>query len=1084
MKDNTIFKKTKFTLKIILISFFLILFKVWHLSVIERDDRVKKASSPKRRTIIQKANRGIITDRDGAPLALNRIKYNATIYYSHIRQLPYVRYIKDKNGKRVKKYVRREYIKSLSKLLSTELDLDPSDLEDEIHSKASIFAHLPYVIKENISEEKYYTLRLLERNHPGLHAEISAERYYPQGKTACDILGYMGAINQREYFKIASEIKALQRLIERYNDKEDVNFDKFEDIESVKDRLKNLKMLSYSATDLVGKAGIEKILDEDLKGFHVKKTFQVDIKGNFLKELGYHKKPRSGKRTTLTISTKLQSFCEKLLLEDELARTGDSKIYSKKDKAKISQKQPFQKGGAIVVMDPNTFEILALASNPRFDPNDFIPSSNKEIRERKQKNIHKWLETNNHIASIFDGREKLQKELFNKTFSKEEKELTLDLFLEFILPINSSIKTSLDIIKNVNTAILLQEDVEVLKYFAKTTDALSIFNVLFKENRPFNDTEEEISKNLIESSSSISQNKRRVTSYLKNISNNKDKLFTVDILRLIVFSPAFSDELIEKVKNLSLQDYWKLSKSVLRIKSHLKKEIKPFYHDYFFTKWRESNEKSFLLSKRKIEKEKKRFAKPYIDYLNAEESRIYNLFWKKNETIFLTYLLKNSSLKSKDLSSYFDYLKSLNKTSFLDDFTLLKKHLDPLDENLSYFFIKTIRSFNDLDRPLLHKYRKIKNSKGAFLEKHLAKSFYPLNGFGYSKSYCITNASPPGSIFKLIPAYTALKERYNYLKKNNYSLKRLNPFSMIDDIYWDAKVKRMGSLVVGTTLDGKPYPRIYKKGRLPKSAHGKIGKVDLISAIERSSNPYFSILSSDCISSPYSLINVAKSFNIGHRTNIDLLAESSGNLPDDILFNKTSLYSFAIGQHSLVVTPLQTAVMLSAIANGGNVYKPKLIKTDDSELKNKIFMPKEIRNMLLEGLDRVVSSDKGSARANIIKKLLLNRSLFDEYKSLTHQFVGKTSTAEFMYNPSLAPSSKAEKYNNIWFATISFKNPKKPINSYNKQKLWDKPELVVVVELNYGSSGKEAAPIAMQIIKKYRELNEKEPEVTSGSFNL
>ena len=133
-------------------------------------------------------------------------------------------------------------------------------------------------------------------------------------------------------------------------------------------------------------------------------------------------------------------------------------------------------------------------------------------------------------------------------------------------------------------------------------------------------------------------------------------------------------------------------------------------------------------------------------------------------------------------------------------------------------------------------------------------------------------------------------------------------------------------------------------------------------------------------------------------------------------------------------------------------------------------MPHEIRNMILEGLDRVVSSSEGSARPNVISKLRRDAKLSEEYINSFHQFVGKTSTAEFMYNPNIYPSSKAQKYKNIWFGAISFEKPK---DNESKKQIWEKPELVIVVELNFGSGGKEAAPLAFQIVQKYRELKEK-----------
>ena len=62
-----------------------------------------------------------------------------------------------------------------------------------------------------------------------------------------------------------------------------------------------------------------------------------------------------------------------------------------------------------------------------------------------------------------------------------------------------------------------------------------------------------------------------------------------------------------------------------------------------------------------------------------------------------------------------------------------------------------------------------------------------------------------------------------------------------------------------------------------------------------------------------------KKFSYGSRTGIELPGEIRGNIPNDLDSNRNELYALAIGQHSLVVTPLQTAVMLGAIANGGRV---------------------------------------------------------------------------------------------------------------------------------------------------------------------
>ncbi len=77
-----------------------------------------------------------------------------------------------------------------------------------------------------------------------------------------------------------------------------------------------------------------------------------------------------------------------------------------------------------------------------------------------------------------------------------------------------------------------------------------------------------------------------------------------------------------------------------------------------------------------------------------------------------------------------------------------------------------------------------------------------------------------------------------------------------------------------------------------------------------------------------------------------------------------------------------------------------------------------------------------------------------------------------MHNPNVLPSCASQKYKHIWFGAISFEEDlTKNISNY--KQLWNSPELVVVVYLRFGDGGKEAAPIATQIIQKYREIKKK-----------
>ncbi len=114
--------------------------------------------------------------------------------------------------------------------------------------------------------------------------------------------------------------------------------------EITEEELEDLKGYGYRAKDLVGRSGLEKCYDRYLTGVAGGVQIQVDNKGRQRKVLGL-KEPSSGKDLYLTIDISLQTLSDRLL--------GD-------------------RAGAIVVMNPQNGEVLALASHPSFDPNVFV----------------------------------------------------------------------------------------------------------------------------------------------------------------------------------------------------------------------------------------------------------------------------------------------------------------------------------------------------------------------------------------------------------------------------------------------------------------------------------------------------------------------------------------------------------------------------------------------------------------------------------------------------------------------------------------------------------------------------------------
>ena len=101
--------------------------------------------------------------------------------------------------------------------------------------------------------------------------------------------------------------------------------------------------------------------------------------------------------------------------------------------------------------------------------------------------------------------------------------------------------------------------------------------------------------------------------------------------------------------------------------------------------------------------------------------------------------------------------------------------------------------------------------------------------------------------------------------------------------------------------------------------------------------------------------------------------------------------------------------------------------------------------------------EKGNSRANINRHLQTHTEWHKHFTELEHHVVGKSGTAEVMY--SFYPTSAPSMTKHIWFGAISFPE--------GRDKAAD---LVVVVCLRFGDAGREAAPLATEVIAKWHEI--------------
>ena len=147
-------------------------------------------------------------------------------------------------------------------------------------------------------------------------------------------------------------------------------------------------------------------------------------------------------------------------------------------------------------------------------------------------------------------------------------------------------------------------------------------------------------------------------------------------------------------------------------------------------------------------------------------------------------------------------------------------------------------------------------------------------------------------------------------------------------------------------------------------------------------------------------------------------------------------------------------------------YSP-LIHEVHPEIKLMIPMPAPVQKTLLEGMNQVIWGHRGTARPAVIHYLYKNPAVAKDYKDLKGQFVGKTGTAEILYKQWLDAESLAKIHNHIWFGGVLFPEGTSSLHQ-------EDAELVVVVYLRFSEAGgKEAAPIAAQMGKKWRELQKK-----------
>ncbi len=195
-------------------------------------------------------------------------------------------------------------------------------------------------------------------------------------------------------------------------------------------------------------------------------------------------------------------------------------------------------------------------------------------------------------------------------------------------------------------------------------------------------------------------------------------------------------------------------------------------------------------------------------------------------------------------------------------------------------------------------------------------------------------------------------------------------------------------------------------------------------------------------------------FGFGRKTGIDTGAEATGSVPSPEsklaiaheAWNIGDSYNVSIGQGDLLVTPLQLLVATSAVANGGTIYVPHLVREVDSPDGKKIrsINPRAIVRDIIDPANLAI------VRAGMVEAVASGTACCSIKTVVPVTVAGKTGTAE---TSTQDENGKSATKPHAWFTAFA------PA---------DNPQIAVVVLVEFSGEGAEfAVPIARDVLKAY-----------------
>jgi len=250
---------------------------------------------------------------------------------------------------------------------------------------------------------------------------------------------------------------------------------------------------------------------------------------------------------------------------------------------------------------------------------------------------------------------------------------------------------------------------------------------------------------------------------------------------------------------------------------------------------------------------------------------------------------------------------------------------------------------------------------------------------------------------------------------------------------------------------GMFYGQMHKCWVYGKSSHGT---VSLHEAIVRSCDVFFYNVGMRMGIGTIS--KYAKMLGLGAKTGIDMPSEEPGLVPSEEWVERVyhhkwypgSTISVAIGQGSVMVTPVQVAYVIGGIASGGEFKQPHLLKDAQTVGEKHVDLDEDTVEKVTQGMYGVVNEPGGTGNAIKLQGI---------------EFCGKSGTAQMMSYSAASRMGLGKGKNDGWFVGFA---PRR------------NPEIVVaaVVEDTAEHGGTAAGPVVRDIVKAYYDKKNKKTQ--------